>query len=111
MLYREDEAKTVGSLSAEQLDDLRMRILAERDVYGATEQGIDALCRIIVSAGIFDKADPNDTASAGTRNFVIDLMDSMGLVTEENLHSLVRFMLESPLPFMHEKETGSDDRS
>ena len=67
-----------------------------RAVY-ASEIGIKELARQCVGAGLFTKLDPDDPMSIGRHNMMVDILDDMGCLDEQNMESVVEFMLSLPL--------------
>lgn len=72
----------------------------------STPDGIKTLAEIVVSAGVFEKLDPEDREAAAVRNFAIDLLDSMCMVQDGSLEMLLANMLATPLPKAKMEEVG-----
>ena len=69
----------------------------ERRAAFISEKGIKELAHICIKAGVFSQLDEKDPASIGAHNFVVDMLDDMGLLDEANMESIIGYMLSLPL--------------
>ena len=73
---------------ADKVTDRRLR---HRAPY-RTEEGLEALSDIVRSSGFFDVIEsPEQQAN---RNFVVRMMEDMGLLDERNLQKILAYMLD-----------------
>lgn len=74
---------------ADKVTDRRIR---HRLPYRTTEEGLEALADIVRSSGFFDVIEnPEQQAN---RNFVVRMMEDMGLLDECNLQKILAYMLD-----------------
>lgn len=67
----------------------------ERSVY-ATEEGKNALTRLIVTGGIFNKMNSNEGEIA-IHNLVVGILEECGFLDEENIRKIVDMFFTLPL--------------
>lgn len=67
----------------------------ERSVY-ASEEGKNALTRLIITGGLFNKMQCNEGAVA-VHNLVVEILDECGFLDEQNIRKIVDFLYTLPL--------------
>ena len=90
------------------LEKDRVKVIERRRqkrAFYKSDAGIETICDLIKSSGLFSVVDPEDAVSAGTRNFVIGMLDEIGLFDEANLEKTVKYILSLPVfPEREDKE-------
>ena len=88
--------ESVGFESEKELDETRSKIARRRSVF-ASDAGLDHLVELVESAGIFSAIDVGDVVQMANRNYVISILESLGLVEKARLRDLMAYMLEQPI--------------
>ena len=79
----------LSSLPKKEYEELRIKRIALLNMY-CGKDGANVLMDIIRNAKVFDVLDPKDEAQIGARNFVVCMLQELGLFDEEYLLDCIR---------------------
>ena len=77
------------SLPKKEYEELRIKRIALLNMY-CGKDGAEVLLGIARSAKVFDVLDPKDEAQIGARNFIVCMLQELGLFDEEYLLDCIR---------------------
>lgn len=88
MITREE----LSSLPEREYEELREKRIDLLNTY-CSKDGANVLMGIIRSAKVFDVLDPKDEAQIGARNFVVCMLQELGLFDEDYILNCIKGLL------------------
>lgn len=98
----------LSSLPKKEYEELRIKRIALLNMY-CGKDGAEVLLGIARSAKVFDVLDPKDEAQIGARNFVVCMLQELGLFDEEYLlDCIMGLQRRDVLPKRHADENEEE---
>ena len=98
----------LSSLPKKEYEELRAKRIDLLNMYCGKE-GADVLLGIARSAKVFDVLDPKDEAQIGARNFVVCMLQELGLFDEDYILNCIKGLLgREVLPERNADDSGEE---